>query len=476
MGSVIAAAETMVAEHVEEHGGRLIKSRGEGDSTLSVFTRATSAAAAAMSLQAALGARRWPEGITFGMRLALHTGQAELREGDYYGPTLNRAARLRGLAGGGHVLCSRVTAELLADDLPAGSSLLELGEASLRGLSQSETVFALLRDGDIPPPALTAVDQPNATTPEMDAAPATHLPAALAHWPTEGLRGVRLVGREAEMELLDRGWNEALAGGRRAVFIAGEPGVGKTRLAFEAARAAHGQGAVVLFGRCEEDLGVPYQPFVEAIGDYVVAADPADLRRQVGPWARELGRILPVLVDKMPDLPPPTEADAETERYLLFEGVVDLLRAIAADTPAVLVIDDLQWAARPTLLLLRHLLHAPTTASILVLATYRDTELVPGQPLADVLADLRRINGVERMELKGLAREAVGGFMAAAGGHDLNEEASRFARRLWAETGGNPFFLSEVLTDLAESGSVAPDESGRWGPTSGGGHDDIHLP
>jgi len=120
MSVALARHEALVTEVVASHGGRLIKSRGEGDSTLSVFVRATDAVAAALALQQVLAGELWPEGIALPTRAALHSGEAELRDGDYYGQTLNRAARLRALAEGGHVLLSQGTTELVTDQLPAG--------------------------------------------------------------------------------------------------------------------------------------------------------------------------------------------------------------------------------------------------------------------------------------------------------------------------------------------------------------------
>ena len=133
MGAALARHELLVAEAVASHGGQLIKTRGEGDSTLSVFGRASDAAAAAVELQQRLAAERWPDGIALPTRTALHTGEAESRVGDYYGQTLNRAARLRALGRGGQVLLSRATAELVADQLPAGVGLTDVGAHRLRG-------------------------------------------------------------------------------------------------------------------------------------------------------------------------------------------------------------------------------------------------------------------------------------------------------------------------------------------------------
>jgi class 3 adenylate cyclase len=145
MGAALAQHEALITRAVSAHAGRLIKTKGEGDSTLSVFARASDAAAAALALQQLLVTERWPGAITLPTRAALHSGEAELRGGDYYGPTLNRAARLRALGQGGQILVSRATAELVADQLPEGARLVDVGAHLLKGLSRPENVFALAR-------------------------------------------------------------------------------------------------------------------------------------------------------------------------------------------------------------------------------------------------------------------------------------------------------------------------------------------
>jgi hypothetical protein len=124
--------QELIAATVAARGGRVIKTQGEGDSTLSVFTRASDAVAAALAMQLALDRERWPEPITLPTRAALHTGEAELRDQDYFGQALNRAARLRALGQGGQVLLSRATAELVADQLPHGASLVDVGSHASR--------------------------------------------------------------------------------------------------------------------------------------------------------------------------------------------------------------------------------------------------------------------------------------------------------------------------------------------------------
>jgi predicted ATPase len=210
------------------------------------------------------------------------------------------------------------------------------------------------------------------------------------------------VGRQPQLELLGGLRNAALEGSLRTALLAGEPGIGKTRLAAEIARHAHEEGAVVLFGRCDEDLGVPYQPFAEALRSYVAACPSVELAAQAGQRAGELARLVPELGERL-GTRPPTTGDPEAERDRLFEAVVSLFAAASRARPLVLVLDDLQWAAKPTLLMLRHLLRSREPTRVLVIGTYRDTELDRSHPLAEMLANLRRDTvEVERLRLRGL--------------------------------------------------------------------------
>ena len=292
---------------------------------------------------------------------------------------------------------------------------------------------------------------------EREAVPARMaLPTALAH-SDQG----RFVGRVAERERLAGEYKSAAAGTRKVVLISGEPGVGKTRLAAEVARTAQQQGAVVLYGRCDEDLGVPYQPFVEAFRPYIASCPGEELAQQVARYGGDLARVVPELADRVPDLPDALRADPESERYRLFDAVLFFLEKMTAATPAVLVLDDLHWAAKPTLLLLRHLTSSEWTGSLLLIGTYRDSDLSRSHPLAEMLADLRRGVDAQRVALRGLDLTEVEEFVEAAAGHDLDAEGTRLARALHDETEGNPFFMGQVLQHLVESGAIVRRE-GRW--------------
>src|SRR5262249_39800990 len=239
------------------------------------------------------------------IRIGLPTGEVEFRDGDYFGRAVNRAARLRSLAAGGQILCSGATAELVIDTLQDDVVLADLGTRQLRNLARPEHVFELRLE--------TPDDSRALTTETPMQRPA--LPAVLA---APG----PFVGRGPELQLLLSAWQTTLAAGTRAVLIAGEPGVGKTRLAGEWSRQAYERGAVVLYGRCDEDLGAPYQPFAEALRSLVPCVGASRLQGLRGIEA--LLPLVPGLTDVVPDLAPPPRADADTERYALFDAVVAL--------------------------------------------------------------------------------------------------------------------------------------------------------
>jgi DNA-binding SARP family transcriptional activator/tetratricopeptide (TPR) repeat protein len=265
------------------------------------------------------------------------------------------------------------------------------------------------------------------------------------------LAGSPFVGRDAEIERLQERWTQVCCGKRAAVVLGGEAGIGKTRLAAELARAVHEQGALVLYGRCDEGLAVPYQPFVEALRPYARAAGPDRLRAELGELAPELGRLLPELTG----MGEPLRADPESERYALFEAVAALVEAMTHQRRVLLVLDDLHWATNPTLLLLRHLIRSERPLRVLLLGTYRQTELDAGHQLVQLLADLHRDASVRLLSIVGLEEPAIAALLETAVGHALNGGASQLVHALGAQTAGNPFFICELLAHLVESGATS---------------------
>jgi hypothetical protein len=261
------------------------------------------------------------------------------------------------------------------------------------------------------------------------------------------------VGRDAERVQLAEAWTRARDGQRQLVLLGGEPGIGKTRLSLEFARGCADQGTV-LTGRCDEDALVPYQPFVEALSWYARACPEPHLRRVLAAagGGGELGHFVPDFLTRVPDLPPPTPMNAQGQRFRLFETVNALLAAASHSFPVLLFIDDLHWADKPTLSLLRHLVRGSDPAALCVLGTYRESEVGAGHPLAELLADLRREQGVARISLSGLDGRSLTALVETLS--SSTETSPTLVRQLTESTGGNPFFVGEMLRHLGETGAL----------------------
>ncbi|MEO7803682.1 MAG: BTAD domain-containing putative transcriptional regulator, partial [Actinomycetota bacterium] len=442
MADVLEQHDGLIAKVIDEAGGHLIKSKGEGDATLSVFRRASDAVCAAVDLNRALGTKQWPDGVRPKVRLAIHTGEAHERDGDYFGPAVNRAARVRTLAHGGQVLLSQVAAELVRDSLPEGTSLADLGERPLRGLARHEHVFELIGGSPSSHDARAQETHP----PSRPPLPVTLLPVADSLF----------VGRALELERLGTSLKEVTAGQLRAVFVAGEPGIGKTRLCSEFARLAYEQDAVVLYGRSDEEPLVPYQPFVEALRGWANALSPSE--RAGVPRAEYLAQLVTEFAGSA--RPAPAE-DPEVARYKFFEAVASALEHATLAGPVLLILDDLHWADRPTLQLLQHVLRTRGSSAILVLGTYRESDLGRTRPLAEAMADFRRERAFERIALQGLAEEEILALLEKAATHDVGGGGRALARALSETTEGNPFFVEQILGNLIETGRLVLQE-GQW--------------
>ena len=209
-------------------------------------------------------------------------------------------------------------------------------------------------------------------------------------------------GRSAELVTLRSLWAETAADGRRVALVAGEAGVGKTRLIREFAHEAAAAGAAVLYGVCDPELAVPYQPVVESLDHLFRHTDAATLAADLEPMGGELVRLFPDLSARGLAIPAAPSADPETARHRLHTAVSGLLVNVSRHRPLVLVLDDLHWADRSTMLLVRHLVRAAADARLLLIGGYRDTAPDLAPAVLDTLADLRRADGVTRLRLTGL--------------------------------------------------------------------------
>jgi class 3 adenylate cyclase len=148
MAKAVARHDALIGREVTEAGGTLVRSKGEGDSTFSVFTHPADGVAAATAIQEAITNEQWPATVRLSVRAGVHTGEAESRADDWFGPAVNRAARLRSIADGGRTLVSGVTAGLVADQLPDAVRLLYRGRRVLQGIERPEEVWELVAADD----------------------------------------------------------------------------------------------------------------------------------------------------------------------------------------------------------------------------------------------------------------------------------------------------------------------------------------
>ncbi len=329
------------------------------------------------------------------------------------------------------------------------------------GVRVFERLRTLLRDelGTTPSPAAikaheTLLRPPPRRAPEPVQAPVQiELPPVLR---TD--RRAELVGRRRELAELERLFEGTSEEAPPLALVSGDPGVGKSRLAAEVARRLHQRGAVVLAGRSPQEPLAPYQPFLEALRHYISSAPLDQLQTIVREHGTELQRLLPELGRRIFDLPPPEMGQPQTERYRLFEAVLGVLARIAACTQLLLVLDDLQWADRPTLLLLRHLASVQGPARMSILAAYRRGG-ENRDAFGDALQDLREERLLSEFVLAGLGEDETAQLVATRTG---SVPPATLVRALHVQTEGNPLFISQIVRELSRAGvdlsSAGPSE------------------
>lgn len=447
---LLRAHFSALRQAIASSGG--VEVKGLGDGVMAVFRSTSAALSCAVAMQQAVHRDNVGARHQLGLRIGLSGGEATVESNDYFGDPVIEAARLCAHADAGQILAT--DAVRLMGGRRSPYLFERLGTLELKGLPEPAEVLDVLWE-------------------PLDEVTAEHgvpLPTRLTHVPLTGV-----VARETEAALLTDAYKRVEAGNTRAVvLVSGDAGVGKTTLVAEAARRAAEEGACVLLGRCQEDVGTSYSPFAEALHHYVAHAPEHVLRTHVEAHGGDVTSMVPALAQRLGTIPAPTRTDPDTERYLLYGAVAGLLTAASTLQPTMLVLEDMQWSDRQSLRLLRHVVTTVESARLLVLGTFRDSELSPSNPLRDLLGDLQREPGVSRIELKGFDDTGVLAFMEAAAGQRLEEAATDLAHALRLETEGNPFFVGEVLRNLMETGAIYQDDRGRW--TAAGEMSGVALP
>ena len=361
--------------------------------------------------------------------------------GGYRGEAINVAARLCAQAGPGDVLASDAVVSLARR--VEGLAYEERGELALKGLSRPVRAWLIRSETSVIAEAGDAIGVAGLTAHEHGLPSAAPLPIGryLGAMPDNVL-----VARETELARLAVALDASRAGQGRLVLLAGEPGIGKTRLAQEVMLRARAAGCLTLVGRCyEEHGGLPFFPFREALAAAWDIAPPA-VRQISRERHAALGRLLPDA------LPAPAQEEGEEARLRVLRAVEGFLLTLAAVHPLVLLLDDLHWADHASLDLLRHLARATADAPLLLLGTYRDVEVGRQHPLEATLTQLRRERLAEVVVLRALAPEGTAALIGAHFG--LQAVSAELRDLVHGRTEGNPFFTEEVLMALAEQGAI----------------------
>ena len=264
------------------------------------------------------------------------------------------------------------------------------------------------------------------------------------------------VGRLRELEALRAAFDQVIAGQGRIVMIAGEPGIGKTRTVQELALHGAELGAVVLWGHCHEEAGAPsYWPWVQIIRGALRTAEARTALVALGNGVGDIADIVPEVHTLVPGIEPtaPLE-DAAQARFRMFESIRQFVAALCGRQTVLMVLDDLHWADAPSLRLLEFLAPDLAGSRVMVVGTYRPTELSRQHPLSDALGGLVRARHAARIDLGGLSAEEVRAFITAATGTPPPDWLSR---SLYRQTEGNPLFLREIVRFLEHRGLFSAD-------------------
>ena len=280
-----------------------------------------------------------------------------------------------------------------------------------------------------------------------------------------------LIGREDEWTTLVKAWKAVNRGAGRIVLIQGEAGVGKSRLAEEFLRWIVAQGGSVLRGHGYDGrAGIPYEPVVEVLRDALGAPGLAGTAPE---WLTEVARLVPELKQRFPALSEPATPSNSTEGWRLFEGVAQLMLALAAERPVLVSLDDLQWCDGDSCNLLRFLIRRTEQAPVFWLGTLSLGELERDAPAARLCRVLRTKAHASVVSLGPLTEDQHWRMIREMGHLSTPTGARRFAKRIFGVTAGNPFYAIELLKTMFAQGLLAMnEESGEWtalsGPVAGG--------
>ena len=420
--------ERLLRESLDRHSGRLVESTGDG--FMVTFNSTRDALACALDLQRAVDAHNevQPENA-FRLRIGVNAGEAlRNEEGEIFGAAVSAAARITAKAKAGEILVSEVVRQL-AGTVP-GVSFSERGRVTLKGFTERWRLFVVAPEpepsnGNSPPSGETGPEEPFAKASSS------------------------FVGRESEIKILSNALAESLEGHPRFYLLAGEPGIGKTRLATEVAALASERGARVVWGRCWEGGGAPaYWPWVQALRGLLNEFPQDDLMRTMEPTGSYLAQMVPEVGQLLPETAPIVRP-SERGRFLMFDAVTKFLTKVAEQSPLMIVFDDIHAADEASLHLLNFAARSMNSTPLFVLATYIDSEARRSRAIGEVLGAIAR--HAHRLQVGGLAKDDVAVLYERSAGHAAPDTV---LTALHEATEGNPFFIDEAVRLLSSEGDM----------------------
>jgi predicted ATPase/DNA-binding SARP family transcriptional activator len=256
-----------------------------------------------------------------------------------------------------------------------------------------------------------------------------------------------LVGREAEFATVSHAWLRAARGSGNCVFISGEAGIGKSRLAHEMLVTVEAQGGRAVAGRTSNPESVPYQPLVEAIRQIVpfVVRTPRD-----DVWLATLASLIPEILRLHPDLPEIVPLEQQRGQLRLQDAMLRAIEACAKQRPLAILLEDLHWAQPATIEILQTLAERLVSAPVLLLVTYRTGEGGTEPPVRALRRNLARSVNAQHVSLSRLGEKEIEVLLAEQGVDDVHTRA-----RIAHISEGNPLFVWQLFDHYSEAGSIS---------------------